>query len=66
MTYSGYWPKGSLAAQQLSPEMKARVKRNRREFAGDKKALELWAAGGFLSGVEVENGRHARTDDVVD
>ena len=60
-----FWREGSLAAKGLTPEQKALAKKNRRKYDGDRKALESWAAGGFSSGLELENGRHARDEDVV-
>ena len=45
-----YWRhSNSVAAQELPPELRARVHRNRAAFEADQKSMESWARGGFTS-----------------
>ena len=41
---------GSVLAENLSPEQRIRIRRNRAKHAADAAAIELWARWGFTSG----------------
>ena len=45
-----YWRhSNSVAAQEQTPEVCARVRRNKAAFEGDQKSMRAWAAAGFTS-----------------
>ena len=47
-----YWRhSNSVAAQEQTPETRARVRRNQVAFEGDQKSMRAWAAAGFTSGL---------------
>jgi hypothetical protein len=42
----------SLAAQEQSPKLKSKARKNRAEFERERLRMEAWANGGFTSGGE--------------